>query len=168
MKLRIARPSDAEQFLALKRRLDKETSFMLIEPAERSEDVATVEAELRRIAESDNSVIILAENEGVLSGYVELAGGSYRRNRLTAEVVIGVLEGSSGKGLGAELLRHAERWAREHELHRLELTVMTTNARAIALYERSGFRHEGRRRECLILDGELRDELRMAKLLYSR
>jgi RimJ/RimL family protein N-acetyltransferase len=42
---------------------------------------------------------------------------------------------------------------------------MAHNQRAFRLYERMGFVVEGRRRECLLVDGDFVDELYMAKLL---
>ena len=76
-----------------------------------------------------------------------------------------MLAAASGEGLGAGLLAAAQRWAAGHGLHRLELTVMAHNRRAIALFERMGFVVEGRRSECLIVDGQFADELYMAMLL---
>jgi RimJ/RimL family protein N-acetyltransferase len=47
---------------------------------------------------------------------------------------------------------------------RIELEVFESNARAIALYERRGFVHEGRKRAARILDGRTEDVLCMAWL----
>jgi RimJ/RimL family protein N-acetyltransferase len=80
-------------------------------------------------------------------------------------VVIGVLAEASGMGIGTGLLEEAKRWAAARGLHRMELTVMAHNHRAIALYERVGFVHEGRRAECLLIDGKFLDELNMAMTL---
>jgi RimJ/RimL family protein N-acetyltransferase len=80
-------------------------------------------------------------------------------------VVIGVLARAAGRGIGAGLLKQAMDWAAAHGLHRLELTVMARNTRAIALYERMGFTVEGRRAECLLVDGQFVDELTMAAIL---
>ncbi len=44
---------------------------------------------------------------------------------------------------------------------------MAHNARAIRVYERHGFQVEGRRRQCLLVDGRYVDELYMAKLLSN-
>jgi RimJ/RimL family protein N-acetyltransferase len=63
------------------------------------------------------------------------------------------------------LLTEAKRWAAGHGLHRLELTVMAHNHRAIELYQRTGFSIEGRRTECLLVDGNFVDELYMAAVL---
>ena len=88
-----------------------------------------------------------------------------RRSRTTAYVALGVLARAAGQGLGAALLRQARDWAAAHGLHRLELTVMAHNTRAIRLYERMGFAVEGRRAECLIVDGQFVDELHMAAII---
>jgi ribosomal protein S18 acetylase RimI-like enzyme len=60
--------------------------------------------------------------------------------------------------LGTALLRQARDWAAAHGLHRLALTVMAHNTRAIRLYERMGFAVEGRR--AVGGAGALRDPMR--------
>ncbi len=122
--LRTAGPEDAASLLRLKQRLDRESSFMLLEPGERDTSAEALARHLANVARSQNSVVIVAEIGGELAGYVELAGGSFRRNRATAQVVIGVAAEASGKGIGTGLLRQARDWAATHGLHRLELTVM--------------------------------------------
>jgi RimJ/RimL family protein N-acetyltransferase len=105
------------------------------------------------VARADSSVVIVAEVRSGLVGYVELIGGPVRRNRPTAQLVIGVLAEASGQGVGSGLLREARAWAAQHGLHRVELTVMAHNHRARSLYERMGFVLEGRRAECLFVEG---------------
>jgi RimJ/RimL family protein N-acetyltransferase len=63
------------------------------------------------------------------------------------------------------LLAEAKQWAAAHGVHRLELTVMAHNHRAVGLYERMGFSVEGRRAQCLVIDGRFVDELYMAVIL---
>ena len=168
VRIRTARPYDAAALLDLKRQLDEETAFMMYEPGERDSSVRDLARELAGAGRSPNSVVLLAELGDQLAGYVELTGGSFRRSRATAYLVIGVRACAAGRGIGTGLLRHARDWAAAHGLHRLELTVMAHNARAIALYERMGFSVEGRRSECLVVDGQFIDELTMAAILPSR
>jgi RimJ/RimL family protein N-acetyltransferase len=165
IRIRIARPYDAAALLDLKRQLDEETAFMMYEPGERDSSVQDLGRELAGVARSPNSVILLAELGDQLVGYLELTGGSFRRSRATAYLVIGVRADAAGRGIGTGLLRHAKDWAAAHGLHRLELTVMAHNTRAIRLYERMGFSVEGRRSECLLIDGRFIDELTMAVIL---
>ncbi len=137
---------------------------MLGEPGERDTSAETLSGQLEALCRAENSAVIVAEADGELAGYVELTGGEFRRNRTTAYVVIGVLAEASGRGIASGLLREAKRWAAAHGLHRLELTVMAHNHRAIGLYERMGFAVEGRRCECLLVEGRFVDELYMAAL----
>ena len=164
-RMRAAGPDDAAALLRLKQRLDQETSFMLLEAGERDTSVPELARELESAAWSGNSVVIVAEIGGELAGYVELTGGTFHRNQATAYVVIGVLAAAGGKGVGRGLLEEAKRWAVAHGVHRLELTVMAHNHRAIGLYQRTGFSIEGRRSECLFIDGQFIDELYMAMVL---
>ena len=163
--LRVAGPGDAVALMKLKQRLDEQTSFMLLEPDERDTSTQTLVRHLEEVSRSENSVVIVADERGQLAGYVELAGGRFRRNRSTTHVIIGVLAEASGKGVGTELLEEAKRWAAARGLRRIELNVMAHNHRAIALYERMGFVHEGRRMDCLLIDGKFLDELYMAMIL---
>lgn len=165
VQIRAAGPADAVALLDLKRRLDRESSFMMYEPGERDSSVADLAAELDHAVRAGNSAVIVADAGDHLAGYVELSGGSFRRSRATAYLVIGVRADAAGQGLGARLLRQAKDWAAGHGLHRLELTVMAHNHRAIRLYERMGFVVEGRRVECLLVDGQFVDELHMAAIL---
>ena len=124
VRVRAARPYDAAALLGLKRHLDQETSFMMYEPGERDSSVQDLARELASVDRSPNSVVLLAELAGVLVGYVELTGGSFRRSRATAYLVIGVRADAAGRGIGTGLLQSAKDWAAVHGLHRLELTVM--------------------------------------------
>ena len=57
-----------------------------------------------------------------------------------------------------------EAWADEHEITRLELTVMAHNERAQRLYLSRGFEIEGTKRNSMRVDGAYVDELYMAKV----
>jgi RimJ/RimL family protein N-acetyltransferase len=162
--IRIAKPSDAANLLELKHALDRETDFMLIEPGERRESAQLLAADLELLGGIENSTVLLAEVDGELIGYVEARGGTFQRNRHSAYVVIGVRAAAAGRGVGTALLRELITWAERHDVHRLELTVMAHNQRAIALYRRLGFELEGTRRHSVRVGGSFVDELAMARL----
>ncbi|GAE36015.1 acetyltransferase [Halalkalibacter akibai JCM 9157] len=52
-----------------------------------------------------------------------------------------------------------------HDIHRLELTVVTRNEIGISLYQKMGFEIEGRKRDSLLINSEYVDEYYMSKLL---
>jgi putative acetyltransferase len=70
-----------------------------------------------------------------------------------------------GRGLGHEMMRRLLDWAdRWSGYRRIELTVYTDNARAIALYRSHGFEHEGTLRAYGLRDGAYADVHLMARL----
>jgi RimJ/RimL family protein N-acetyltransferase len=158
-------PDDAPAFLALCRRLDTETRFMMLEPDERTTTVDEQRAAINGLLASANQMIFVAVDEPRIVGYVEAKRGEFRRNRHSAYIVAGVLQSHAGRGLGSKLFVAVESWARFAGIARLELTVMAHNAAAIRLYEKLGFTREGTRRWSMRVDGEYVDEFAMAKLL---
>jgi RimJ/RimL family protein N-acetyltransferase len=78
-----------------------------------------------------------------------------------------VLVGPGGRdrGLGSEATRLVVAHAfAATDLHRIELEVFAFNPRAQHVYERTGFRVEGRRREAHVFDGQRFDAVVMAVL----
>ena len=87
------------------------------------------------------------------------------RRRHAAMLGISVAADSQGRGVGTALMQalcdYADNWA---QLLRLELTVFVDNQRAIALYQRFGFRQEGLLRGFAMRHGAYADVLAMARL----
>lgn len=163
--IRTATPDDAAAFLAMRAQIDLETTFMMLEPGERQ---TTVEQERERqaaIAKSDNKQTFLAEDDGQLVGWLWANGGDFRRNHHNVHIVIGIKAAHTNQGIGTRLFQACEAWAREHGLHRLELTVMTHNQLGLALYKKMGFQIEGTAPDALRVDGEYVDLYYMSKLL---
>jgi RimJ/RimL family protein N-acetyltransferase len=62
------------------------------------------------------------------------------------------------QGLASRMLGEVIAWAPAAGVKRLELTVHTSNIRAVALYQRHGIEIEGTRRCSLRVDGAYTDE----------
>jgi RimJ/RimL family protein N-acetyltransferase len=89
-----------------------------------------------------------------LIGVIELEGILWNQQVGWLSIGIGAAR-NRGRGYGAEALRLTLDFAfRELNLHRVQLTVFSYNAPAIALYERLGFQREGTYREFLHRDGQ--------------
>jgi RimJ/RimL family protein N-acetyltransferase len=77
-----------------------------------------------------------------------------------------------GRGLGTEATRlvvdHVFDVIDDPPVHRLSLEVYTFNARAIAVYERVGFRREGLLRDALRWDGRHHDAIVMSIVRTDR
>ena len=158
--------NDAEAFLALCQQLDQETQFMLLEPGERIITVEEQRERIRTLLATDNHTILVAEDhQGQLVGQLTAIGGNFNRNRHTVYLVIGILQEFAGQGVGSQLFAQVEKWARVQAIHRLELTVMVHNERAIRLYQKMGFEIEGVKKHHLRVNDVYVDEYEMAKLL---
>lgn len=163
--IRKAIAKDAQSLVDLLTQLDSETTFMLFEPGERKQTIEQQEAFLQELETSQSKIMLLAEYETKLAGFIMGIGGIANRNRHSCYLVIGILRAYWNQGIGQSLLTHLEIWAKEQAMHRLELTVIAHNQRAIALYEKCGFVHEGIKRHSMRIDGEFIDEFSMGKLL---
>lgn len=116
-------------------------------------------------AEPDpTTVALIIEAEGRAVGDINLFHVDQRNRNALLGLSIW-RSADRGKGFGGDAVRTLLRWAfRELNLHRVELGVDPDNAGAIKVYERAGFRHEGRRREAHFSGGRYVDELLMSVL----
>ncbi|NJK34271.1 MAG: GNAT family N-acetyltransferase [Oscillatoriales cyanobacterium SM2_2_1] len=162
MNIKKAVPQDASKVLDLLQKLDGETKFMLFESGERK---TTLTEQEKIIGEIDNVVIFCAlDNEdfiGIVIGY----RGKFKRKRHSLYIVIGVLKTFWGNGVGRSLIKVIEKWSVNNDCHRLELTVVTHNERAVRLYHKLGFLIEGVRQHSLLVDDCYFDEYYMSKLV---
>ncbi|HVN54475.1 MAG TPA: GNAT family protein [Anaerolineaceae bacterium] len=156
---------DAGLMLRLKNVLDRETRFMMLEPGERTAEVEDERRRIRELLARDNSLTWVAEARHELVGYLEASGGEFQRNWHSATLVIGILGAWSGQGIGQRLFSALLDWAKERGLHRLELTVMVSNERAVHLYQKMGFTIEGVRHDSLRVDGQFVDEYAMSLMV---
>ncbi|MEK3671168.1 MULTISPECIES: GNAT family N-acetyltransferase [Paenibacillus] len=157
-------PEDAAALLSLQHRLDQETSYMLLAPGERQTGIPQVEEMIASFGNAQTSILIGAEADGELAGYLSVRGGSVSRNKHSAYIVIGILKQYQGMGIGSALFHEMDLWANRSGIVRLELTVMKHNERAVALYTRYGFEIEGVKKKSLLVDGEWVDEYYMSKI----
>jgi RimJ/RimL family protein N-acetyltransferase len=158
IRIRRAVPADAAALHELKRALDDETHFMMLEPGERTPDIGPEQREIERDA------VFVAEAGGELVGYVQAERGGFRRVHHLATIFIGVRAHAWGQGIGGRLFAAVHAWAAEQGITRLQLDVDAANTRAIALYERLGYRIEGTKRQSMLVNGAFVDDHIMARL----
>jgi len=102
--------------------------------------------------------------DDILIGFVSLH--SFEWNNQTATLSIGIGDSAYwGKGYGTDAMKLILRYAfYELNLYRVGLQTIGYNSRAIHLYEKVGFQHEGRRRGFIYRDGQRHDEICMGIL----
>lgn len=163
--IREAELSDAEGVMRMMREIEGERLYRIFEEGEQVGRVHDQEEQVRWFGRAENRRFVLAFCEGELAGYAMLMGGEYAVDRCTGTVVLEVRKRCQRRGVGRALIGRLEESAREAGMRRLELTVLSFNDAAIALYEAAGFQKEGARRESRRIEGRFCDEWWMAKLL---
>jgi RimJ/RimL family protein N-acetyltransferase len=101
---------------------------------------------------------------GEACGHIELGAIDHRNRSLRIGRVL-LAPAFRGRGLGMEMMRAALALAFDGlGMHRVELGVFDMNPRAIASYERVGFRREGVRRDSFAVPGGYWNEMTMSIL----
>ncbi len=100
---------------------------------------------LRHFLTSPSAMLIIAEHGGKLAGYALVLYPP--RSGIARLYSIAVAPHIGGRGLGPLLLAAAENAARRRRRRAMRLEVHERNTRAIARYEKSGYRLFGRRRD---------------------
>ena len=112
----------------------------------------------------DHSLVACVDGEVVGGLALETYPTTWRR-RHAAEIGMAVRDDWRGKGVGTALLRAAldlaDNWL---GLTRIELSVYTDNAAAVALYEKFGFEIEGTHRRFAFRNGRYVDAYSMARV----
>lgn len=143
--VRTAQVEDAANLLLHLEASDRESTFLSREPGE---SVVTLDDErtlIRRYQEAQNSLFLLAEQEGKLVGTLMYTGWRWKRMRHTGRFGMSLRKSHWGRGIGRILLEVMIAWARENGITRkIGLEVQHVNERAIALYRDLGFVEEGR------------------------
>lgn len=121
---------------------------------------------IRKLSSSKTDIVLMVVERS--SGRPIGVTGLHAIDTIDRRATFGIMIASPehrGRGMGTEVLRalarHAFRWL---NLHKLELEVYASNARAIACYAKVGFIEEGRLRERTYIDGKYEDVVLMGLL----
>lgn len=165
MIIREVRTSDADNLVQLIQQVEMESEFMLMEAGERQISPEQQRNRIESMKNNENTTIFVAEIDNKLAGYLFAIGGTARRNKHSVYIVIGILKEFRSRGIGTVLFEKLEEWAKDRNIHRLELTTVIRNEAAVGLYKKIGFEIEGTKRNSLFIEGEFVDEYYMAKFL---
>jgi RimJ/RimL family protein N-acetyltransferase len=107
----------------------------------------------------------VAVSDGSVVGWCDITPTGRGNSAHVGVLGIGLLPAYRGQGLGRQLMQRAIDTAWQGgRFTRVELTVNSENANAIALYRKLGFEIEGRKRNQVLIDGRYLDLLVMGLL----
>lgn len=143
--LRCPDASDAERMVDYLKTVSGETRFLRCDPDEihytQEQEIAFIES----YNTSSTSLLLQAFLDGEYVGNCSFCvPGPSRRNGHRADIGIALFQKFTGQGIGAIMMQRLIETAKEAGLEQCELTVVSTNARAISLYQKLGFRECGR------------------------
>ena len=111
-------------------------------------------------------VMICSQEQNIPIGVMTLNASDTRmQHHRNSEIGIKIIPEHQNHGYGTEAIQWALQWGfLQANLHRIEITGFEYNKEALKLYQRLGFKVEGRRRECLWFDGRYWDYMIMGML----
>ncbi|MDQ8201293.1 GNAT family protein [Pelagicoccus enzymogenes] len=126
-------------------------------------EIGSTRAFIREIIQNNWTQIFAIDGNEVV-GWCDIL--PYSREGIThvGHLGMGVTLAHRNKKIGTELMDRALTDAFHKGLERIELDVMASNDRAIALYQKFGFQKEGRRRKARFVDGTYEDIITMGLL----
>lgn len=157
--IRTYKPSDKEGLVSMYAGLSEESLRWSMPPynQERIE---------RMTSDLENRIIVLAFDGPRAVGHLQISLATNARFRGTGDLFIYLHQDFQNAGLGTALMTEGIAQAKARRVHRVELTVVAENHRAIKLYEKVGFQREGLKRENYLgEDGKYHDEIEMGILL---
>mgnify|MGYP003465179078 FL=1 len=141
--IREAIPDDAAQLLTVMRQIGQETEFLVMDEAGIELPEELLALQLADLYDSPSNVLFLALVDDRIVGTASIKSQPERRIKHIGELGVSILKEYWGLGLGSILIEELLEWAQaSQEIFRIELTVQEQNPRAVALYEKFGFKKE--------------------------
>lgn len=113
----------------------------------------------------ENVYSFVAEVDGEVVGNLGFVRAINPRRQHTGEIGMGVRDDYQGQGVGsalmAAMIELADNWL---NIRRIELTVYTDNAAALALYQKFGFIIEGELIDFAFRNGDFANAYQMARI----
>lgn len=144
--LREVKLDDAQELLDISKRYYVESQGIPYEEDEFKYTIEEFEGKIKESLEAENSLIIVATDNGKLVGEIELASFPNKIMKHSCCIqTFGILSEYQGIGIGKQLFSKAIDWANKNEtIELLWLSVFSSNLQGINLYKKMGFEECGR------------------------
>ena len=142
--LRNACEDDADDLIKYLKKTAKETPYLLREEDEINLTVEDEKGFINMILEMDNALMLVAYLDGKHVGNCSFSPiAPFKRLAHRCDMAIALYQEYCGSGIGSIMLETALRYAKEVGYEQAELEVVSSNIKAIKLYEKYGFKKYG-------------------------
>ncbi|MFF2879117.1 GNAT family N-acetyltransferase [Gottfriedia sp. NPDC057991] len=135
--------TDAKQLSSLRVQIDGETENLDREAGEGFIDPKGFEQLIISDTETIKNLFLVAEVQDKIIGFSRCEGNQLERLSHKVEFGVCILKEFWRHRVGKNLLKQSISWADTNNLHKINLSVLETNTKAIKLYEKLGFEVEG-------------------------
>lgn len=143
--VRKATPFDGDAVVRLRRVLRQEDGGSVHGPADPAPTLAEEIARISSQERDPGQLVLVAEREGLVVGWLELTPGSSTRTAHRGWVVLAVAADHRRHGIGRALMEALHAWGADHPtLEQVALRCALSNEPAVALYRSLGYVEEGR------------------------
>mgnify|MGYP002510260447 CR=1 FL=1 len=157
--------NDIDPFVKLLTTIYDESEYLIYNPGEYAPSNSDAVSNLEHYITSPSNAIYVAENNGELVGFSIVTTEKFERTRHEANFSMGVIRHYREKGLGQSLINSIEAWCLNHNIRRIEVSVVPENETAVALFKAAGYQIDGELRDKLYIDGRYFNKYIMSKLL---
>jgi RimJ/RimL family protein N-acetyltransferase len=141
--IRSAVHTDAKNLSEVRWQIDGETKNLDRERGEAFIDEQEFEKLIEEDTVNDKNLFLVAVIDEKIVGFSRCEGNGLKRFSHKVEFGVGVLQEYWGYGIGQNLLNESLAWCDTYGIRKVTLTVLESNKKAIALYEKFGFKTEG-------------------------
>ncbi|WP_394139968.1 GNAT family N-acetyltransferase [Cytobacillus oceanisediminis] len=166
--IRDAQVEDAETILGLENSVFSEREYFIGLPEELEKTPIQKQRQwIQNILENEKETLIVAEEKGVVVGWIVFKSQKKKRLSHTGSITMLVSKNFRGMGIGEILLKALLAWAEKNpSVEKVSLGVFSNNHRAISLYKKMGFLEEGRKiKEFKLSEHEYIDDILMCKFV---
>ena len=159
--IREACPEDAEEMLEYVDQVAGETDNLTFGQGEFKMTLEEEQDFIEKQLNSDRELMLIARKSDEIVGQINMNGNLKERLAHKAEFGVTVRKEYWGLGIGRILVEMMLEYAREQGIKKINLAVLADNQRAISLYEKLGFKKEGREKMGMKIKGQYQNLIHM-------
>ena len=117
---------------------------------------------------NDDSKATRSTEKSEIIGYIGLGSPGDTARHQCATIMISIASPYQSRGYGSEAINWIVDWGFTYQnLHRIAIETVSFNERAVALYQKLGFKIEGRKRDAILYGGKRYDTIDMSMLVHE-